>query len=313
MPKDKIIYRYLSEILPVQFLTFILVYPIIWMLSILPMRVLHFISSCAYYLLFYIVGYRKKVVYGNLGLAFPEKSEGEIHKIAKTFYKHFTDVFIEMIKSFTVSKKEIHKRYQFKNVELLHRLEKAGKSTILLGAHYANWEWMFSLNSQVGFDGFGIYKKLKNPYFDKKVRSTRGRFNTTLVPTKEIFDVIKTNKQNKLLSIYGFLGDQSPKPQKAHHWPIFLGVQVPAYTGVELLAKKHDLAIVFFKTKRIKRSYYECTLELLTDRADQYPDYEITDKFLKKVESQIREAPEYYLWTHKRFKHKDKAPKPSKD
>lgn len=309
MVKDKIIYRYLFKILVVQFISFILIYPIIWLLSILPFRVLYTISDGAYLFMYYLIGYRKKTVLYNLKTAFPEKTDEEINKLAKKFYKHFTDIFIEMIKSFTISKKEIMKRYQPLNIEVLHTLEKQNRSPILLGAHYANWEWIFNLNLRVGFNGFAIYKKLKNPYFDKKIRATRGRYNTKLIPTKEIFDVMQQNKKNKLLSIYGFLGDQSPKPEKAYHWPYFLGVQVPAYTGVEMLSKKYDLPIVFFKTTKIKRGYYECNLKLLVEHPEKYNDYQITDLFLKEVEQQIKEAPAYYFWTHKRFKHKDKVPR----
>ena len=104
------------------------------------------------------------------------------------------------------------------------------------------------------------------------------------------------------------MGDQSPKINKTHHWSEFLGIKVPVHTGVELLSKKYDLPIVFFKTKRIKRGYYESTIKLLTDKPHEFEDYQLTDMFLKEVEKQIREAPEFYLWTHIRFKHKDKAP-----
>ncbi len=297
------------KILEVQFVSFILVYPIIWILSILPFRVLYTISDGAYFILYYLVGYRKKTVLYNLRTAFPEKSEPEIKKLSKKFYKHFTDIFIEIIKSFTISEKEIKKRYKAVNMEVIHKLEHQNKSIILLGAHYANWEWIFNFNLLVGYQGFAIYKKIKNPYFDKKVRETRGRYNTRLVPTKEIFEVMSHNKKHGVLSLYGFLGDQSPKPEKAYHWPHFLGVKVPAYTGVEMLAKKYDLPIVFFKTKKIKRGYYESHLKLLIENPSKYPDYQITDLFLKEVEQQIKEAPAYYFWTHKRFKHKDKVPR----
>ncbi len=293
----------------VRYLVFILVYPLIWLLSILPFRILYGISDGAYVILYYLIGYRKKTVVENLRLAFPEKSEVEIKKLSKSFYKHFTDIFIEMIKSFTISEKEIMERYKPVNIEVLQDLEQQNKSAILLGAHYANWEWIFNFNLRIGYQGFAIYKKLKNPYFDKKIRDTRGRYNTQLVPTKEIFEVMRSNKQQGILSIYGFLGDQSPKPEKAYHWPYFLGVQVPAYTGVEMLSKKYDLPIVFFKTKKVKRGYYESTLKLLVEKPNEYPDYQITDLFLKEVEQQIKEAPAYYFWTHKRFKHKDKVPR----
>ena len=291
-----------------QFLVFILIYPFIWLLSILPLGVLHFISDCFYYLLYYVIRYRKKTVIGNLKLAFPEKSEHEIILISKKFYSHFVDIIIEMIKSFTISKKEIAKRYKPINIEILHQLESQHKSAIFLGAHYANWEWVFAINLLVKFNGYAVYKKLKNSYFDRKIRQTRGRFSTTLVPTKEVFSLIQENYDNNKLSLYGFLGDQSPKVNKTHHWSEYLGIKVPIHTGVEFLSKKYDLPVVFFKTKRVKRGYYESTLKLLTDKPKDFEDYQLTELFLREVEAEIREAPEFYLWTHKRFKHRDKAP-----
>ncbi|NNC70003.1 MAG: lipid A biosynthesis acyltransferase, partial [Flavobacteriaceae bacterium] len=243
-----------------QFLIFVLVYPLIWLLSILPFRVLYFISDIAYYIIYYIVGYRKKTVYHNLNLAFPEKTEGEIKTIAKKSYRHFTDIFVEMIKSFTISEKELSKRYTFKNIDILYKLENEHRSAMLLAAHYGNWEWIFILNTQVKFNGYAIYKKVKNPYFDKKVRQTRGRYGTTLVPTKEIFSLIDENSKKNKLSLYGFLGDQTPKPDKAYYWGEFLGVKnIPIHTGAELLAKKYDLPIVIFTTKKIRRGFYETT------------------------------------------------------
>ncbi len=297
----------MPEIFSVKLLTFLLVYPLIWLLSILPFRVLYLISDIAYFFIYYIIGYRKKTVIGNLKIAFPEKSDDEIKHLSKKFYKHFTDIFAEMVKSFTISKQQIMKRYTFKNIEVIHHLQDQGKSAILLGFHYANWEWIFNLNLQIKYTGFAIYKRIRNKYFDKKVRETRGRYNTILVPTKEIFSVIKENKQKKVLALYGFLGDQSPKPKKLHYWNDFFYTYVPIHTGVETLAKKHDLPIVFFTVKKIKRGYYEATFELLTDAPSSYKDYELTDKYLQKVEAHIKAAPEYYFWTHKRFKHKDKA------
>lgn len=292
-----------------QLIVFLLFYPILWFFSILPFKVLYFLSDCLYVVAYHIIGYRKKVVFGNLRLVFPEKDKKEIQNIAKEFYSHFIDIFfVEMVKSFTMSKSEITKRFKIHNTELLDKLYEEGKDAILLGAHYANWEWLFSLNLKIKYNGYAVYKKVNNKYLNKKIEETRGRFNTTLIPTKEIFDKMAENANNNIRSLYGFLGDQSPKAHKAHHWNTFLGVYVPIYTGAEFLAKKYNMAIVFFKTKKIKRGYYESTLELLTDNPNNFDNYELTDNFLKKAEQQIIETPQYYLWTHKRFKHKDKKP-----
>ena len=255
-----------------------------------------------------MIGYRKKSVIYNLKLAFPEKSQLEIKAISKKFYHHFVDVFIEMIKSFTISEKEILEHYKFTNVEILNDLEAKKKSVVLLGSHYANWEWIFSLNLLVSSNGYAVYKKLSNPFFDKKTRETRGKYRTTLVPTKDIYKVISSNSKNNIISIYGFLGDQSPKINKVHYWSKFLNVKVPIHTGAEMLAKKNNLSVVAFHTKKVKRGYYESTFKLLAENPNDFKNYEITDLYLKELENSIFSEPEYYFWTHKRFKHKDKAP-----
>ena len=290
-----------------QLLTYILIYPFIWLLSILPFRILHFISDGLYFLLYYVFGYRKKIVFDNIKLAFPEKSDVEVTRITKKSYRHFVDVFVEIIKLFTISKEQLAKRYKIGNIDCIKNLEKQQRSGILMGGHYANWEWIFLLNTQVKINGYAVYNKINNPYFDKKIRATRGRFNTTLINAKETFSVITSNKKNNIPSLYGFLSDQSPQMSKTHYWSHFFGVDnLPIHTGAELLAKKHDLAVLFFKTKRVKRGYYEVNFELITDDPRSFKDYELTDIYLRKVEEQVKEAPEFYFWTHKRFKHRGK-------
>jgi len=261
-----------------------------------------------YFLIYYVVGYRKKVVLYNLKLAFPEKSNNEIETIRKKFYSHFVDVFIEMIKSFTVSKEEVYKRYKFTNIDFFTELYKDGKSVILVGPHYANWEWIMSLDSFVDYKGYAAYSKVKNKYFNDKVLKSRAKFGTNLIQTAKVVGEIQQNQKNKIQAMYGLLSDQSPQIKKTFYWSEFLGVKVPIHTGGEMLAKRFDMNMVFMEVKKIKRGYYETNFSLITDNAKTFPNYKLTDIFLEKVEHQIRSNPEYYFWTHNRFKHKDKAP-----
>jgi len=289
-----------------QLLVFILVYPLIWFLSILPMRVLHLISDIIYIIVYYVIGYRKKVVRNNLKLAFPEKTSEELLEIEKKSFHHFIDIFMEMIKSFTISEKEISKRFTYKNLDIVHDFYKNNNSLIMMGGHYANWEWVVNFTNLVPHKGFAAYKKIKNKYFDNKMKSSRSKFGGTFIPTSQFLDLIEQNEKNNIVAIYGLLSDQSPKLKKTHYWSEFMGVKVPIHTGAELLAKKYNYPVIYFQTERIKRSYYESTVKVLAKNPRDYKDYEITDIFLKEIESQIRNKPEYYFWTHKRFKHKDK-------
>jgi KDO2-lipid IV(A) lauroyltransferase len=292
-----------------QLLIYILIYPFIFILSILPFKVLYLISDCVYLIVYYIIGYRKKVVFQNLTYAFPNKSEKERKIIMKKFYKHFIDIFLEMIKSFTISEKEIRKRYTFSNIETLQKLEKEGKSIILTGSHYGNWEWIIILAKYINIKSVGAFNVIENKYFDRTVRKSREKYGTNLVRTHLISRRIIEDLNSNTQGIYGFLSDQSPRVHKTHHWQKFFGIVVPVHTGVEFLAKKHNLPVVMIKTKKIKRGYYTSEFKVLTKNPNDFNNYEITDMFLMELENQIKEKPDHYFWSHKRFKHKDKAPK----
>ncbi|MDD7885641.1 lysophospholipid acyltransferase family protein [Flavivirga sp. 57AJ16] len=289
-----------------QFLTYIIVYPFLWSISKLPFRLLYIVSDGLYLLLYYIIGYRKKVVNNNLRLVFPNKTEKEIATIRKKFYRHLCDMFLEMAKTMSISKKELKKRFKITNPEELKRLESLDKSVILIFGHYASWEWSIVLQNYINFKGLAVYKKLANKHFDKLIRGIRSKFNTTLISTKETINIINQNESKGIKSITGFLSDQSPRLSKDIYWNHFMGIKVPCFTGAERLAKKLDLSTAYLKVTKVKRGFYEAEVITLAEDPNKHKDYELTNLFLKEVEKQIHEAPEYYFWTHKRWKHKDK-------
>lgn len=287
-----------------RYLLYLIIYPILWFISMMPFRLLYIFSDFIYLIVYYVIGYRKRIVRENLALTFPNLSFQERLIIEKKSFHHLCDMFLEMIKTMSISKKEINKRFIFTNLEVYKKLEDKQKSIALLVAHYASYEWVISMNAHVTYEGYGIYKKINNPYFDKLVRSIRSKFKATLITNKETIPTIIENNKNNKLSVYGFASDQSPKIESVYHWQKFLGIDVPVHTGAEMLAKKYDMNVVFLKVKKVKRGYYQASFEILSENAKEIPDYQITDQFLNLVEQQIRETPEYYLWTHKRWKHK---------
>jgi len=291
-----------------QLLAFILIYPILWLLSILPFRLLYAFSDFLYLFVYKIFGYRTSTVKANLNLVFPEKSEKEIKTIMDKFYHHLCDMIVEAIKSMTITDAELQKHFKFSNVDLLVDLGKKNKSVILMCAHYGSWEWIFILQKHVSQKGFAVYKRLANKYFDRMIKRIRAKHNSQLITTKETFAILSETKKKGDLTINGFVSDQSPKAHKALHWNEFMGIKVPMYTGAETLAKQLDMAVVFFDVQRQRRGYYETTFTTITENPNDYKDYEITDLFFKLVEKQILDAPEFYLWTHKRWKHRDKVP-----
>ncbi len=287
-----------------QFLLYLVLYPLLWCLSILPFRLLYIVSDFSYLVVYYIIGYRKKTVRNNLALAFPDLSREQRLSIEKKSFRHLCDMFLEMIKTMTISEEEMSRRFKFTNLEVYHNLEKKQKSIALLCGHYASYEWVISMNKHITFNGYAIYKRIANRHFDKLVRDIRSRFKAYLITTKETIPMIQKNQAEGILGLYGFASDQSPKASKAFHWADFMGIRTPVHTGAEMLAKKFDMNVVFLRVEKIKRGFYEATFEEMVANPREVPDYGITEMFLKGVEKQIRNAPEFYLWTHKRWKHK---------
>lgn len=291
-----------------QLLIYILVYPFLWILSILPTNVLYRFSNFLFFIVYYLFNYRKKVVRENLRLCFPKKSLHEIKTIEKKFFRHLCDMFVESIKSISISEAEMRKRYKFTNIEEVNKIEAANKSILLMCAHYGSWEWIFIIQKYVNTDGYAIYKKIENKYFDQLIRKIRAKYNTNLITNKETFTSMREHKRLGKKGIYGFLSDQSPKLKSAYHWKEFMNIKVPVHTGAEKLAKELDLAIVFFKTKKMKRGYYETTFKTVTLSPNEFEDYQITDLFINYLEDMIHEEPAHYLWTHKRWKHRNNVP-----
>src|SRR5210317_2225671 len=208
-----------------QFLVYILVYPFLWVISILPFKLLYAFSDFLYILIYRIIGYRKKTVKENLRLVFPEKSKEEINVITKKFYHHLCDMIVEAIKSLTISEAEMKKRMVFTNIEEIHKMERLNKSIVLMCAHYGNWEWIFIIQRYMNHKGYIIYKRLANKYFDRLVKRIRAKYNSYLITTKETIPMLVKAKQEGELTINGFASDQSPKPQKAFYWNDFMGIK----------------------------------------------------------------------------------------
>jgi KDO2-lipid IV(A) lauroyltransferase len=269
------------------------------------MRILYIKSDFFFFLIYYVFRYRKNVVLENLKLAFPEKSEAERIKIAKGFFKHFTDLFMESVKAFSISEKEILKRYTYKNPEFVNNFTKQGRSIALVAAHQANWEWSISLPLVLDGKVNGAYTKLGNTYFEKVVRTSREKFGVLGYKTSETVKGMQKNFTEKTQGLYILLSDQSPQVHKTFYWSTFFGIKVPMHTGAEMLAKKFDLVVINYVTRKVKRGYYETEFQLITETPKEFDNYQITDKYIDLTESNIKQQPELYLWSHKRFKHRN--------
>ena len=288
------------------FIVFAISYPFIWLFSSLPMRILYLKSDFLFFIIYYVIGYRKKVVLNNLNLAFPNKTLDEKIKISKDFFKHFTDSFMETIKALSITEAEISKRYTYSNPEVVNNIIAEGKSIALVRAHQANWEWCTNMPLFLNAKVNSAYTTIGNPYFDKLIKTSREKFGIDCYQSAKSVKAIHRDFKNKIQGIYLLISDQSPQLHKASYWTNFFGVHVPVHTGAEALAKKFDLAVVNCATTKIKRGYYNTEFQLITTKPKETSKHEITDSFFKLTEDIVNKQPEFYLWSHKRFKHKDR-------
>ena len=287
-----------------QAVVFWLIYPLLWLISILPFWLFYRVSDVVYFIVYHLVGYRKKTVTHNLKLVFPEKSSEEIIKIRKKFYAHMCDMFLEMVKSISISEEELKKRFVFTNLEELRRIEKLDKSIILMCGHYASFEWLFALQlNNLNHKAYGIYKKIRNPGFDKLINDIRRRFGAELIQNSKSTLRIAHNQKEGIRGAYAMIADQSPKSPNYKFWTDFMGKKVPFYTGSERMAKEFDMAVIYLHVDKVKRGYYKASLINIADNPTETENNQITLDYIQHLEKQIREKPELYLWTHKRWKH----------
>jgi KDO2-lipid IV(A) lauroyltransferase len=279
-------------------------YGIIIPLSWLPFWILHRISDLLYFLIFYLAGYRKKVVFQSLSNSFPQKNSKEIKKIARKFYRHLGDLIVESVKLFSISKEELLKRYQHLNTALLDDYFKKNQSIIIVAGHYNNWEmYAQSCNLPIKHQAIGIYTPLTSAFFEEKFAASRGRYRVVLLPKNDVKSYFAENKDLCKAVIFG--SDQSPSPHaKRVYWTTFLNQETAVQFGAEKYAKEYNYPVIFASVKKTKRSYYTINFELLEGDPASVEHGAITKKYTKRLEQQILEKPEYWLWTHKRWKRK---------
>lgn len=274
--------------------------------AILPMRVLYLLSDILYVLIYKIAGYRVKVVRKNMKASFPDKSEEEIRRMEREFYHHFSDYIVETIKLAHISLEEVQQRAFLKNPELVDRLmEKGHTCFILLMGHYGNWEWFSSASSRFEDSRiYQIYRPLNNKAFDRLFIRLRTHFGSFGIKKNDtIRDIIKL-KQDKTRSVVIFLADQTPSKANLHYWTQFLNQESAILTGPERIARKLDLPVIFLDTKKVKRGYYTVDMHLITETPKQTPEFWITEQYARLMEKCILRNPAFWLWTHKRWKHK---------
>lgn len=273
------------------------------LLSILPKRVMYVFADLLYLAGYYLVGYRKKVVYENLRYAFPEKSDKDIKKIAKRFYKHLSDVMVEDIAMLHMSTKRLDQFVTVKDLDLLDDLYQQNRNVMGMLGHYGNWELLTTIPLHSPFTILTVYKPLKNRFFDRKIYEMRKRFNEVPVPMKQAYKTIARHQNQGGPYIVGMVADQSPTKSGLNFRTTFLNQDTAFFLGAERIARKYNHSVMFPAVKKVKRGFYEIRFTLLFDNAAETTETEITEKYARTLESLIREKPEYWLWSHRRWKH----------
>ena len=279
-------------------------YGINWVITLLPLSVLYIFSDFLYLVLYYFPSYRRKVVANNLKNSFPDKSEQEIKCIEKKFYKHLADLFIETFKLTHISKEQMMKRFTVSNLKIIDKLLDEKRDTIAVLGHYNNWEWLTALPLYTKYKSVSIYKPLQNKFFDRFINNLRSKNGMVLTPMSNIIREIINDRKNNINTISAFISDQTPIKTEIKFWTTFLNQDTPIYMGTEKVASKYDMAIVFFHIQKIKRGYYNLNIELLFDHTAGLPEHFITETHVKRLEEIIREKPEFWIWSHRRWKHK---------
>lgn len=285
----------------VAFYTF---YFINWVVTLLPLRALYFFSDILFLFLYYFPGYRRKVTLMNLRNSFPDKTEDEIKEIERRFYRHFADLFVETLKLTHLDNKQLKKRVTITNPDLLNIPLKTGRDLILILSHYNNWEWAtcllplyFKINT------VGVYKPLQNKYFDSFINRLRTKNGINLASMTNILRTVIDNYNSNLRTAYGFVADQTPAKPFIKYRTTFLNQSTPVHLGPEKIAEKYDMSVAFVNIRKVRRGYYSLTLEMLFENARGLPGHTITDTHVRRLEEIIRENPEYWIWTHKRWKY----------
>jgi Kdo2-lipid IVA lauroyltransferase/acyltransferase len=286
---------------------FYIFYGMNWIITLLPLNILYLFSDVLFFILYYFPSYRRDVVAENLRNSFPEKPSEELDLIEKKFYRHLADLFIETLKLTHLSRKEITKRCTITNPELLQILYDSGRDLVAVHSHYNNWEWLTCLPLYTRYRIIGIYKPLQNKQFNRFLNGLRLRYNAGSTPMKSIVREIIDNRKKNIRVLYGLVTDQTPAKSEIRYWTDFLNQETPVFLGPEKIAAKYDMSVIFFNVQKVKRGYYNLTLELLFENTRGISEYQVTETHVKRLEELIRKKPEYWIWTHRRWKYKKTA------
>lgn len=284
-----------------------IIYGLAYVLSLLPFRILYFLSDGLYIVVYHLVGYRRRIVRKNISSSFPEKSETELQTIERAFYHWFCDYIFETIKLLSISHEKLLEHIEFRGVEQMEEAFDRGQNCAAILGHYCNWEWLSATG--VAFRRFPqavmglIYHPLYNKAFDRLLINVRSSQGGVCIPKQDILRYLVSYKRERRNYLFGYISDQTPRMHNIHLWLTFLKQDTPVFTGGERIMKKMDDAVFYVDMQRPRRGHYICTFKQVASHAATEADNAITIRFFEMLEATIRRQPAFYLWTHNRWKH----------
>ena len=283
-----------------------LLYGLVYALSLLPFRLLYALSDGLFAIIYYMVRYRRKIVWKNLTSSFPEKGEAELRTTERQFYHWFCDYIFETFKLLSISDEQLLKHIEFRNVEEMERVFDEGRNCAAILGHYCNWEWLSATG--LGFKRYPqavmglIYHPLYSEAMDQLFIDIRSAHGGRCVPKQDILRHLITLKREQCRSLFGYISDQSPKWENMHLWVPFLNHDTPVFTGAERIMQKMNDGVFYVDMERPRRGQYVCTFRLIAAEAAKEEEFAITRRFYEMLEASIRRQPAFYLWTHNRWK-----------
>lgn len=286
-------------------LTYFFIWFLCYPLALLPLALLYVLAGPLYLVLNYVVRYRRKVILENLRNSFPEKSPKEIRKIKNRYYWHLTQIAVEMVKMLVLPRCILRKRYRCSNPELVNRYFDEGRSVILMSSHYNNWEWMIlALDEMFKHHGVGVGKPNSDKVFEKLVNRARTRYGTEVVFADTVRDVFEHYESQHIPVAYMMLSDQSPNSKKRCYVTDFLHQRTGMIFGAEHFARKYNIPVLYYEVVKEWIGKYRVDVQLITDAPNDCAEYGITQRYVELLEQTIRRKPQYWLWSHRRWKFK---------
>ncbi len=278
-------------------------FKVLFLISRLPLRILYLFSDLIFFVIYYFVGYRKKVVLENLKNSFPQKNSQEIEKIRKQFYLNFADYVVETVRSFTISNTELRVRVQHINQDLFKDAKAEGKNIILLAGHVFNWEWFNALASIVPQEHcHPVYRKVQSEFWEDQIKKIRNSFGNEALEAGDVMRHIFRNK-NDGNSVYMFVADQTPHVSFVDVGVKFLNQETPVFIGYDKLATRMDLVFIYCEMKKVKRGYYQINYHRIVPEGEKFAEFEVVKKFHQLLENTINKRPDNYLWSHRKWKY----------